>query len=387
MTKNTILVINNDDITTKWLISFLSINNYDVQAVGTGREGLAKMAAEQPDLVILDLKLSDISGELVIESVVQNPKISGIPIVVLLEKDDPQEIAHLFDKGIADFIVKKPGIEAKLLSVCRACLSRAKRTNIQRSSGRLISFISAKGGNGTSTLCLNLAHMLARQVAPKTILVVDMVLPLGSLAIMTGSHQDKSIAELTTEGEPYNHLKLKNYLVPVESWNFSIIEGSRKPQDAGKLNPDQIYPIFHSLLSVYNYVIVDLGKTLSRVSLPVLQDSDSIVIVLGPDPVTVELTQTALNFLEETGIQKDALFLILNRAVGREGLTKNEIENSFKLPIKGTVPYSQDNFNLATNQNSPYANRFPQDGSTFIINDLAAMLLKQVTNIHDMKNK
>jgi Flp pilus assembly CpaE family ATPase len=213
-----------------------------------------------------------------------------------------------------------------------------------------------------------------------------MVLPLGSLSIMTGSQQDRSIVELTTEGGPYDYKKLKKFLAPARGWHFSILQGSRNPHDAQRFNPDQIEPLFESLLLMFNYVIVDLGKTLSRVSLPILDSSDGVVIVLCVDLVTVELTLAALKFLEETGIQKDKLFLILNRAVGREGLSKLEIERRFNLPIQGTVPYVQDNFNLASNQNVPYASRFPQDPCKLILNDLAGLLRKWITDIHEVRS-
>jgi len=386
MTKNIILVIDNDQATSKWLFTFLYNAGYEVRTASSGHEGLGKLTAEQPNLVILDMSLPDIGGEQAVESIIKNPISANIPIVVLLRKDNPHEIARLFEKGIADYIVKRPGIESELLAKCHACLSRARHTTSQLPKGRLISFFSAKGGMGTSTLCLNLAHMLARQVAPKTVLVTDMVLPLGSLSIMTGSQQGRSIAELTTEGEPYDYKKLKNFLAPARDWHFSILQGSLNPHDAQRLNPDQIEPLFESLLLMFNYVIADLGKTLSRVSLPILDNSDGVVIILGVDPVTVELTLAALKFLEETGIQNDKLFLILNRAVGREGLSKLEIERRFNMPIQGTVPYVEDNFNLASNQNVPYIYRFPQDPCTLILNDFARLLRKRITGIHEVRS-
>jgi len=111
-----------------------------------------------------------------------------------------------------------------------------------------------------------------------------------------------------------------------------------------------------------------------------------VVIGLGVDPVTVELTLAALKFLEETGIQKDKLFLIQNRAVGRDGLSRLEIERRFNLPIRGTVPYVQDNFNLASNQNVPYAYQFPQDPCTMIHNDFAGSVLRRITCIHEVRS-
>jgi pilus assembly protein CpaE len=281
MTDNKILVIDNDQATTNWLANFLSDNGYAVTTAITGSEGLRAIEAEGPNLVILDMDLPDISGERVIESITHNPITAHIPVIVLTGEYNQQAITGLFEKGISDFVIKKPGVETELLGKCAVSLSRTRRPFDIAPTGRLISFFSPKGGTGTSTLCLNLAHLLAQQVETKTVLVADLVLPLGSLATMAGLHQGSSIARLTTEEGSYDSVDLKEFLVPSEDWNFYILQGSQSPHESQALNPTRIEPLFETLLTSFDYVIVDVGKTLSRISLPILKRSNVVVIVLG----------------------------------------------------------------------------------------------------------
>jgi pilus assembly protein CpaE len=217
--------------------------------------------------------------------------------------------------------------------------------------------------------------MITKQINKKSTLVVDLVLPLGSLAIMTGVQDGDSIARLSLQMDSQDSRKMKDYLLPASVWNFSILPGSRTLHEGQKLDPTRIFPIVESLRYEFDFVIVDLGKTLSRISLPVINKSDILVVVLGPDLVTAELTQIAINYFEEIGIDEERMFLILNRAVGLEGLTKSEIEAKVSHPIQRTIPYARDNFTIATNQNVPYANKFPIDSISMELNNLAGLII------------
>jgi MinD-like ATPase involved in chromosome partitioning or flagellar assembly len=370
-----ILVIDGDRATRSWLERFFSTQGFDFEAVETGEIGLSKIKTNQPDLIILDLDLPDIKGEDVIKAIFKDSGISKPPVIVFSSRYNIQEISRLFDFGIADFVQKKPGVEDELLGKCKTSLIRSQSATGPLPSGKLISFFSAKGGTGTSTLCLNLAHMITKQVTQKSTLVVDLVLPLGSLAIMTGVREGDSIARLSLQSASQDSRQMKDYLLPASTWNFSILPGSRSLREGQKLDPTRILPIIDSLRYEFDFVLVDLGKTLSRISLPVINKSDILVVVLGPDLVTAELTQTTINYLEEIGIGEERMFLILNRAVGLEGLTKSEIEEKVSHPIQRTVPYARDNFTIATNQNIPFANKFPIDSISMELNNLAGLLI------------
>jgi len=377
---DTILVIDSDEATSTWLQKLLSDNDFRVILAHDGEDGLLKVAANKPDLIILEINLPDISGEDVITRSLQSKGMERSPIIVFSSSYDENEITRLFELGIADFVQKKPGVEKELLGKCSTSLIRAKSTTGPIYSGKIITFFSAKGGIGTSTLCLNLAHSIAKQVEQQSVLVVDLVLPLGSLAIMAGVQVSKSIAGLSNESSTKKFGKIKEYLIPVDGWNLSIMPGSCSPHDGQKLDPSQITPIIRTLQSEFDYVIVDIGKTLSRISLPILEISDAISVVISPDLVTADLTQIAIEYMDEIGISKEKLFLLLNRAVGLEGLAKSEIEQRIAHPIQRTVPYARDNFTIATNHKLPFAVQFPRESLTMELSSLASMLLDFVSD-------
>jgi pilus assembly protein CpaE len=383
MINNKILIADKDPLTENWLSDLLTKEGYDVKTARTGTDFLEKLESEQPSLAIIDPVFPDMKFELITDVISINPSTADIPIIALSDVDDPKVIAAMFDKGISDYIVKRPQIENEILGKCARFFQRMKNKTVFTDTGKIISFFSPKGGIGVSTLCLNMAHYLARRVEPKKVLVVDLVLPLGSLALLAGSKQKGSLAQLTTESGSYTTRILDKYISSSLDWRFSILEGSLTPDDALNLIPPKVEPLFDALKSNYDYLFVEMGKTLSRISIPILEKSDLIVLITGSDPVTVELTQSSLSYLYDIGIAKKDIFTILNRATGREGYSMKEIEEILDIPIKTTIPYADTNFNFATNQNKPYDSVHRTDSITMSLKDLTNKLLERLEEVEE----
>ncbi|MFC2028297.1 response regulator [Chloroflexota bacterium] len=381
MMNNRVLIGDKNHSTEKWLSSILSREGYDVITANTGMSFLEKISSDQPNLVIIDPDFPDMKYEVIHDVVTVNPETADIPIIILSNEDDPNFIASMFNKGISDFIVKRPKIENEILGKCARFFQRSKDKKTITDSGQIISFFSPKGGTGVSTLCLNMAYSLAREVEQQKILVIDMVLPLGSLALLTGSEQKGSLAQLTTETDSYTTQILKKYISRSSEWNFSILEGSLTPDDAMGLLPNKVKPLFDALKMNYDYLFVEMGKTLSRINIPILKESDYIVMFTGSDPVTVELTHSSLSYLYNIGITKEKIFMVLNRATGREGYSRKEIEEFLDISIEITIPYADTNFNISNNQKKPYESVHQADSITMSLKDMTKKLLSRLKKV------
>jgi DNA-binding response OmpR family regulator len=71
-----------------------------------GEEGLAKIIAEKPDLVLLDLMLPKKDGFWVLEEVRKDPAVSGIPIIVLSNLGQKSDTDRAKKLGATDYLVK-----------------------------------------------------------------------------------------------------------------------------------------------------------------------------------------------------------------------------------------------------------------------------------------
>ena len=113
-----ILVIDNEPSIRKLLEIELQASKYVVSEAENGKKGMSKILADQPDLVILDLGLPDISGHTVLKKVRQWYKN---PVIILSAQSDEQDIIKALDNGANDYVVK-PFKNKELMARIRTAL-------------------------------------------------------------------------------------------------------------------------------------------------------------------------------------------------------------------------------------------------------------------------
>jgi two-component system KDP operon response regulator KdpE len=120
--RKTILVIDDEQQIRRVVKHALGDDGTRILEAATAREGLDLAAAEQPDLIVLDLGLPDGSGE---EICRQLRSWTDVPILVLSARHSDAEKIALFDAGGDDYVTK-PFSPAELKARVRALLRRAK---------------------------------------------------------------------------------------------------------------------------------------------------------------------------------------------------------------------------------------------------------------------
>jgi MinD-like ATPase involved in chromosome partitioning or flagellar assembly len=159
------------------------------------------------------------------------------------------------------------------------------------------------------------------------------------------------------------------------------LPGAPDPESSLNLQVARIPHIVDCLRKTYDYVFIDLGRSLSKISMPIIHDADVVVLILSTDVSTVNHTKKVWHYLREQGIDSNRVFPILNRAVGLEGLTKAETERILGIEIKLTMPYMMGNFTLANNQNIPISVKFPTDTATMILKQAAVDMSQKITKM------
>lgn len=128
MTKDTILVVEDEEDIRHLLVFHLEREGYAILEAGDGGTGLALARAHEPALVLLDVMLPVMDGFAVCKELEHDPQTASIPVIMLTARGEEVDRVLGLELGADDYVVK-PFSARELLLRIRAILRR------QRSAG------------------------------------------------------------------------------------------------------------------------------------------------------------------------------------------------------------------------------------------------------------
>jgi MinD-like ATPase involved in chromosome partitioning or flagellar assembly/CheY-like chemotaxis protein len=394
LSSHRILIIDYDESSRKFLGHKFQEAGYTVFAEGNAKEGLISAFQHCPHIIIIDPATIDISLDEIVRKIRNDRRTKRSKLIALTSPTYHEEEEEIIALGFDYYLMKGGDVLPTLNQVVKEAIVdlvdkgqtrkkssfREESKEFEEKSGDTIVFLSAKGGTGTSSICANLAHIV-NEHEKYQVAVADFVLPIGSISPIVSKEIHLNLIDIskrpTTDISPKFFL---DTLTQPENWNFQLLAGSFDPRQANELNVSCIPTILNSLRNAFDYIFIDLGKSLSRISLPIIKSSDQIVIILSLDEATVNLTLSVWNFLLENGINKEQVYMLINRAVGLEGFSKSEVEEQFGMVIPNAIPYMGRNFTIANNQHLPILHKFPDDTVTIAMRQAVQDIQERLEN-------
>jgi len=370
MSEKKILIVDADVASRNFIARNLLAQKYEVIQTGSGKEGLIYAWRDRPDLMVMDPTITDLTGEEVARKLKQDARTANMPIIALSSDPSVVRIKSCLDAGFSEYITKSgqavPMLDetiSRLLGITSA---------ITKHGGMLMVFLSAKGGTGTSSICANLAMTIAQDQPEARVVVVDLVLPIGSIAPIVGYEGPQNIVTiadmLVDETTPEF---FRDQLPELKLWRFHLLAGSPDPESSNHLKVGRIWDIVAALKESYDYVFIDIGRALSKIGLPLIQHADLVALIISTDISTVSITKTLLDYMKNKGVNAASIYTILNRAAGLEGLSKPDAEKALDIQIKAAMPYLGSSFAFANSHHQPFTLKFPNDTASFVFQETA----------------
>jgi len=128
MRGNKILVVDDDPVITKLLVTTLTKAGAEVHTAAGGQVGLQQFYTSRPDLVILDVMMPDMDGWETCRIIRQ---LSDVPIIMLTIQADDDEIVRGLENGADDYITKPFNAKVVLARV-KAALRRPSHSHLPR---------------------------------------------------------------------------------------------------------------------------------------------------------------------------------------------------------------------------------------------------------------
>lgn len=215
--------------------------------------------------------------------------------------------------------------------------AQASSATAQERAGRLVAFMGCKGGNGTSFVAANMAHIMANEFGKKCAFV-DLDLQYGDASFYLGSGANKhSLGDLTRQIDRLDAQLLASCLHAVTP-RLNLLAAPHSLENAMAISAQDIEKVLTLVRSLHEHVVVDLPRNLNALTLKVLDMADVVYIVMQSQTPDVRDAQRLVNMLHALGLNETKLRLLVNRYKPRGWVSLSELEKAVGLKVQQSIP-------------------------------------------------
>jgi pilus assembly protein CpaE len=350
-----ILVVDDDPNVQRLLQYTLKQEGYEVVIAADGAEGFRLWGAEAPDLILLDVMLPKLDGYQVATKIRTEEGATGhVPIIMLTAEREVEQKVRGLRAGADDYLIK-PFHPAELMARIKSLLARfaPSETLVGRPPlGRVLALYGAKGGVGTTTIAINAAIALHRELGRKVALV-DGNLQFGDHRVFLDLGLDKkSIVDLVSA--PTIDTDLVRQVMVKHDSGIDLLLAPPSPETAELVTPEHMPVILDLLRGLYDYVLIDIDKRLDDINLGVLEAADTMFVVMTADLSCLKNVRLVLETIGHLGYEAAKLQLVLNRSNAFTGINVKNAEGALKRTIDYQIVNEYRGAISALNSGAPF---------------------------------
>lgn len=221
-----------------------------------------------------------------------------------------------------------------------------------------------KGGQGKTTMAVNLAAGLA-EVEPNSVVLVDADLQFGDVANALELHSQHSLVDLSQEND---EVAIKT-LLSHHADGFFVVPAPASPEGADAVSSQAIGALIDRLSAMFRYVVVDTSPGLGEHTLAALEHATDGVFVTSVTVPSLRALRTEFEVLVALGLVPPNRHIVLNLIEKNTGLLTKDAEVIVGAHIDVEVRRSPSVV-LASNAGVPFIHHDPRDPAAKAIRSL-----------------
>ena len=328
----------------------------DVHAVvhqaGGIRQAMEAVANRSPHLALVELSTDLGPLQSFAEEISRSSPETTIAAVFRPEtfEADVSESAVLIEGirlGVKDFL-RRP-LSSNELGQLLGRTREHRRETTKR--GKVVAFISNKGGVGKSTTSVNAACGLALR-HPDQVLLVDASLQLGVCASMLDLQPTTSLTHVAAERERLDETLIRQMALVHDS-GLHVLAAPADAIEAAQVDDDLLSRVITLARRSYDYVVLDTFPVFDRNLIAILDAADLAYVVVESVVPTLLGTARMLKVLDSLDFPSEKRHILLNRYAKVLGcLSPSEVADQLGQPIDHVFPYDK-RFLIAANAGQP----------------------------------
>jgi pilus assembly protein CpaE len=188
----------------------------------------------------------------------------------------------------------------------------------------IITFLGTKGGTGTTTMAVNCGADLHR-LSGRSTLIVDAKQSPGDVAVFLGLRPRYSLGELLDQ-LGFSERTLTSRYVTEHASGLHVLAASEGFGRPHARDVEGLERTLACVASLYDFVVIDAGSTLSSSAVVALNVADVVVMVANPDLPCLRNLQRLSDALRLAGVAPERTRVLLNRTSDNGVLPLSHIE-------------------------------------------------------------
>jgi len=333
-----VLVVDDEPNVLRMVSYALHTEGFEVVVAQNGSDALSKVQTEAPDLVLLDVMLPDMSGLEVCAQLRKKAETVDLPVIILSALSQvPDKIMGL--EAGADEYITKPITPGELVARIKALLARYQqvRRSLSKQPGKVLGFIGAKGGVGTTTVALNVATALVMQ--EKKVVAAELRSSYGTFSAQLNLVQPQGLVNLLAlDPSKIDERGVNSHLINLQS-GLRLLVGPQCVSEYRGIEPQQVEKIISTISTMVDYVILDLPCHPSAANKAALQRCDLVIFVIEPESMALASGIIALDLLKSWGIHGNRVgVIVVNRAPLVISIKLDQLKAALSHEIIGVIP-------------------------------------------------
>jgi len=289
-----------------------------------------RVRAANPDVTLVDIP-SD-SAQLALRAIeLLHQEMPEGAIFAIGNLNQPQVIVNAMRAGAREFI-ERPTTTTDLLEAFVRLTTAQRRSRSEGLRGKVFSVVNAKGGNGATTVAVNLA--LALQSAYGQTALVDLA-PLGHAALHMNLKPAFTVTDATRNLHRMDASLLESFMTR-HTGGLQLLAGTNIPT-AVDPSTAEFVRLFDMLVTHYRYVVVDSSSRFDAATRLIASLSESVLLVACSDVASLWSAARVQQYLGETG-SRERVRLVLNRFRKVPGFSESDAEAAVGAKVLWHIP-------------------------------------------------
>ncbi len=270
--------------------------------------------------------------------------------VLVCRGDIERILVQAMRVGVRD-VLNEPEVQDRLPEVIERARVRLAASSGNRPIGKILTFIPCKGGSGTSFIASNLAYILG-EVHHKRVLLIDLDLQFGDASFyITDEDSGRSLGDVVRKSSLDGQM-LESACVHVGEHTL-LLRAPYNPEQSVGITPDQIDNVLMVASRHFDFICIDLERTLDPLSLRAMDRADLIFPIMQTVLPYVRGTQRLQRTFRALHYPESKIRLVANRQGKSDDLSISKIEEALQTKFYMQLPNDFPNASASINTGKP----------------------------------